>query len=102
MISSSFGGRSGFRRCGTTGIRFRMESKTTPELSKCSSESMVACDMPPAAIMPLPLGITFREPEIEHFRVSTLSDENIRRFDVAVDNAGAVSSVQRIGNLNSE
>ena len=33
MISSSFGGTSGFKRTGEIGARFRMASKITPELS---------------------------------------------------------------------
>ena len=33
MISSSLGGRSGFKRSGEAGVRFRMESKMTAEVS---------------------------------------------------------------------
>jgi hypothetical protein len=33
MMSSSFGGKSGFSRSGDRGARFMIPSKTTPELS---------------------------------------------------------------------
>jgi hypothetical protein len=43
-----------------------------------------------------------RQPEIQDFGVPALGHENVRRFDVAVDDPGRVRRVQCVGNLDRQ
>ncbi len=45
------------------------------------------------------LGRELRQAEIEDFRVSTLSDKNVRWLNVAMHNALAVGCIQRVCDL---
>ena len=47
-------------------------------------------------------GCDFGETEIENLRVSTLGDENVRRLDVAMNDALGVRRIQCIGNFNGK
>ena len=49
-----------------------------------------------------PFGKEFRQPKIEHLRLSALRHENIRRFDVAVDYSFGVRRIQSFRDLNPE
>ena len=40
--------------------------------------------------------------EIENLRMSALSDEDVRRLDVAMDYAGGVSRIQCVGDFDSK
>ena len=44
----------------------------------------------------------FRETEIEHLRLAPIGDENIRRFDIAVNDAFRVRRVERVGDVDGE
>ena len=44
----------------------------------------------------------FGQPEIQNLSVTALRHENVRRFDVAVNDALAVRRVQRVRNLDAE
>ena len=44
----------------------------------------------------------FGEAEVENFGVAALGDENIRRLDVAVDDALGVRGIERVGNFDGE
>ena len=46
--------------------------------------------------------VTFAKPKIENLRVPALRDEDIRRFDVAVNDAFGVSRIERVGDLYAE
>ena len=43
-----------------------------------------------------------RQPEIKNFGMPALGDEDVRRLDVAMDDAFGVSGIQRIGNLDRQ
>src|SRR5262245_54606698 len=43
-----------------------------------------------------------RETEVENLRAVLVADENIRRLDVAMDDALRMRSVERIGELNGD
>ena len=43
-----------------------------------------------------------RQAEVENLGMTALGDKDIRRFDVAVDDAFRVRSVERVGNLNRQ
>jgi hypothetical protein len=43
-----------------------------------------------------------RQPKVKHLGVSALGNENVRRFDVAVDDAFCVGCVERVRNLDSQ
>jgi hypothetical protein len=47
-------------------------------------------------------GSHFGQSEVENLGVAALGDENIRRLDVAVDNALGVRSVERIGDFDRQ
>jgi hypothetical protein len=44
----------------------------------------------------------FRQSEIEDLRVAAIGDEEVRGFDVAMDDSLSVGGFQRIGRLNAE
>src|SRR6516162_270335 len=44
----------------------------------------------------------FRQSEIEYLGMSTFRDENVGRFDVAVNDALTMRGIQRIGQLDRE
>ena len=48
-----------------------------------------------------PFGLHFRQPEIENFRVSALSHEQIRRLDVAMNDPAGVRGIERVGDLDT-
>ena len=45
-------------------------------------------------------GRNLRQAEVEYLGVAALGDENIRRLDVAVDDAFAVRGVESVGDLD--
>jgi hypothetical protein len=47
-------------------------------------------------------GLHFRQSEIQDFGVTTRSDEDVGRFDVAVNDAFAVGGVERVGDLDGD
>jgi len=47
-------------------------------------------------------GRRFRQPEIQNLGVAALGNKNIRRLDVAVDDALRMCGVQSVGNLNGQ
>ena len=47
------------------------------------------------------LGAQFGQAKIEDFGVSVLGNENVRRLDVAVDNAELVRCIEAVGNLDA-
>ena len=46
--------------------------------------------------------LDFREPEVQDFHLSRRRQHQVRRFQIAVDDAGGVSSGERIGHLCDE
>jgi hypothetical protein len=48
------------------------------------------------------LGAELREPEVEHLHLLARRHEDVRRLDVAVDDAVCVGGVERLGDLNAE
>ena len=66
---------------------------------------LVRCSSTDAAVVALPrgsLGGQFRQPKVENLRVPTLGDEDVRGFDVAVNDALGVGRIQCIRNLDGK
>ena len=51
---------------------------------------------------PEPSEAEFRKTEVEHLRLAAIGDENIRRFDIAVNDAFRVRRVERVGDVDRE
>ena len=81
-----------------------MVPKAVPGLVRCSAfDSRVCSDVPNVApIYAASGGRYFRQPEVQNLGVATLGDENIGRFNVAVNDSRGVSSVESICNLNGK
>ena len=47
-------------------------------------------------------GCHFRQPEVQNLGVPTVSDKDVGRLDVAVNDPLGVRGVERIGDLDSE
>jgi hypothetical protein len=43
-----------------------------------------------------------RQPEVEHLRLTSIRDEDVRRLDVAVDDPFQVRGVERVGDLDAK
>jgi hypothetical protein len=43
-----------------------------------------------------------RKPKIQNFSVPTLGDENVRGFDVAMDDPFRMRRIERVGNFDSQ
>ena len=46
--------------------------------------------------------LDFREPEVQDFHLSRRRQHQVRRFQIAVDDAGGVGGVERVGHLRDE
>ena len=52
--------------------------------------------------MPAACPGNFGQPKVQYLRLTSLGDENIRRLDVAVDDAFGVGRIERIGDLHRQ
>ena len=43
-----------------------------------------------------------RDPEVQNLRLITIGDEDVRRFDIAMDDAGGVGGVECVRNLRAQ
>jgi hypothetical protein len=87
-----------------SGDMYTIVPKAAPDFVRCSAARGDAVWVFCAAIW---LGglvriITLGQPEIQDLGVPTLSHENIRGLDVAVNDTLRVSCIQRIGNLDRQ
>jgi hypothetical protein len=80
-----------------------MVPTAVPGLVKCSAlDSTVACDSPRRSIRRASHRNNFRQPKVQNLGVSALSDKDIGRLDVPVDDAFCVGCVERVRNLDSQ
>ena len=66
------------------------------------SRFSVICPVTVAPEEPVPVNVTFARPKSRIFGVPSLSDENVRGLDVAMNDAFGVGGIQSVGNLDRQ